>query len=127
VSFLTVLPLAFVMIAGPQIITAILLATGRDARRNSLDAGVDGQAADRRCRVLIPAGPAAGPGHANRHHHDVHRGASLTRHGRPWWHSMPLVLVTLLLVSLPLIDLLLGKRAEHLLPKVRDWMTNTLG
>jgi small neutral amino acid transporter SnatA (MarC family) len=36
VSFLTVLPLAFVMIAGPQIITAILLATGRDARRNSL-------------------------------------------------------------------------------------------
>jgi small neutral amino acid transporter SnatA (MarC family) len=36
VSFLTVLPLAFVMIAGPQIIAAILLATGNDARRNSL-------------------------------------------------------------------------------------------
>jgi small neutral amino acid transporter SnatA (MarC family) len=36
VSFLTVLPLAFVMIAGPQIISATLLATGRDARRNSL-------------------------------------------------------------------------------------------
>jgi hypothetical protein len=35
------------------------------------------------------------------------------------------VLVTLLLVALPLIDLLLlGKRAEVLLPKVRDWMTN---
>jgi small neutral amino acid transporter SnatA (MarC family) len=36
VSFLTVLPLAFVMIAGPQLISAILLATGRDARRSSL-------------------------------------------------------------------------------------------
>jgi cytochrome c biogenesis protein CcdA len=35
-SFLTVLPLAFVMIAGPQIITATLLATGHDARRTSL-------------------------------------------------------------------------------------------
>jgi small neutral amino acid transporter SnatA (MarC family) len=35
VSLLTVLPLALVMIAGPQI-TAILLATGHDARRNSL-------------------------------------------------------------------------------------------
>jgi hypothetical protein len=35
------------------------------------------------------------------------------------------VLVTLLLVSLPLMDLLLlGKRGEDLLPKVRDWMTN---
>jgi hypothetical protein len=35
------------------------------------------------------------------------------------------VLVTLLLVALPLIDLLLlGKRAEVLLPKVRDWMAN---
>jgi hypothetical protein len=35
------------------------------------------------------------------------------------------VLVTLLLVGLPLLDLLLlGKRGEDLLPKVRDWMTN---
>jgi hypothetical protein len=52
-------------------------------------------------------------------------GASLTRHGQPWWHSLPFVLVTLLLVGLPLIDLLLlGKRGEDLLPKVRDWMTS---
>jgi hypothetical protein len=28
------------------------------------------------------------------------------------------------LTVLPLIDLLLGKRGEDLLPKVRDWMTN---
>jgi threonine/homoserine/homoserine lactone efflux protein len=51
-------------------------------------------------------------------------GASLIRHGQPWWHSLPFVLVTLLLVVLPLIDLLLGKEAEVLLPKVRDWMTD---
>jgi Sap, sulfolipid-1-addressing protein len=54
-------------------------------------------------------------------------GASLTRHGQPWWHSLPFVLVTLLLVALPLIGLLLlGKWAEVLLPKVRDWMTSNL-
>jgi hypothetical protein len=42
----------------------------------------------------------------------------------PARHSLPFVLVTLLLVSLPLIDLLLlGKRGEDL-PKVRDWMTS---
>jgi hypothetical protein len=35
VSLLTVLPLAFVIIAGPQI-SAILLAIGHDPRRNSL-------------------------------------------------------------------------------------------
>ena len=35
-NLLTVPPLAFVTITGPQIISAILLATGRDARRNSL-------------------------------------------------------------------------------------------
>jgi hypothetical protein len=34
-------------------------------------------------------------------------------------------LVALLLVGMPPIDLLLlGKRAEDLLPKVRDWMTS---
>jgi hypothetical protein len=33
--------------------------------------------------------------------------------------------VTLVLVGLPLIDLLLlGRRAEKLLPRVRDWMTD---
>ena len=41
-SFLTVLPLASVMIAGPQIVSATLLATGRDPRRNSRRAGLLG-------------------------------------------------------------------------------------
>jgi threonine/homoserine/homoserine lactone efflux protein len=36
VNLLAVLPLAIVMVAGPQILTAILLATSEDARRNSL-------------------------------------------------------------------------------------------
>jgi hypothetical protein len=35
VSFLTILPMAFVMIAGPQILSAIFLATSEDWRRNS--------------------------------------------------------------------------------------------
>jgi threonine/homoserine/homoserine lactone efflux protein len=188
VSFLTVLPLAFVMIAGPQIISATLLATGRDARRNSL-AFLAGAA------LAITAGTmvaywvtslleqAAGPSrqgtvktvidwlvivlflflmvrtYLRRKDTKTPKwmgrlqtadtgfsfrlglllflvmptdvitmftvGASLTRDGQPWWHSLPFILVTLLLVGLPLIDLLLlGKRAEVLLPKVRDWMTN---
>jgi threonine/homoserine/homoserine lactone efflux protein len=187
VSFLTVLPLAFVMIAGPQIIAATLLATGDDTRRNSL-AFLAGAA------LAITAGTmvaywitdllerAAGPSgegtvktvidwlvvalfvflmartYLRRKHTSTPKwmgrlqsadagfsfrlglllflvmptnaitmltvGASLTRHGQPWWQSLPFVLVTLVLVGLPLIDLLLlGKRAEALLPKVRDWMT----
>ena len=35
-DFLTVLPLAFVMNAGPQIVSAIFLATSQNARRNSV-------------------------------------------------------------------------------------------
>jgi Sap, sulfolipid-1-addressing protein len=35
VSFLTILPMAFVMIAGPQILSAIFLATSEDWKRNS--------------------------------------------------------------------------------------------
>ena len=35
-GFLTILPMAVVMSAGPQIVTATFLATSRDAKRNSL-------------------------------------------------------------------------------------------
>jgi threonine/homoserine/homoserine lactone efflux protein len=188
VSFLTVLPLAFVMIAGPQIISATLLATGQAPRRNSL-AFLAGAALAITAGTLIAywvtselerAASPSGQGTVKTvidwlvfllflflmvrtyrrrktaeeprwmgklHTADagfsfrlglllflvmptniitmVTVGASLTRHGQPWWHSLPFVLVTLLLVGLPLIDLLLlGKRGEDLLPKVRDWMTN---
>jgi hypothetical protein len=65
VSFLTVLPLASVMIAGPQIITAILLATGRDARRNSLafltGAALAITAGLSRCSTTRPTSPPAPP------------------------------------------------------------------
>jgi threonine/homoserine/homoserine lactone efflux protein len=51
-------------------------------------------------------------------------GASLARRGDPWWQALPFVVLTLLLVGLPLIDLvLLGKRAQVLLPRARDWMS----
>ena len=51
-------------------------------------------------------------------------GAYLARHGDPWWHSLPFLLLTLLLAGLPLIILLLlCRRAEILLPKLRDWMS----
>jgi Sap, sulfolipid-1-addressing protein len=187
-SFLTVLPLALVMIAGPQIIAATLLATGHDARRNSLAflggaalavtagtmvaywvtglleraAGPSGQGAvktaidwlvlalfvflmvrtyRRRKAATTPKWmgrlQSAGAGFSFRlglllflvMPTDIITmltvGASLTRHGQPWWQGLPFVAVTLLLVALPLIDLLLlGTRAEKLLPRVRDWMTS---
>lgn len=50
-------------------------------------------------------------------------GTHLANHGDPWWHALPFVLLTLLLLALPaLLVLALGQRAETLLPKIRDWM-----
>ena len=47
----------------------------------------------------------------------------LANHGDPWWHALPFVFLTVLLLALPaLLVLALGRRAETLLPKVRDWM-----
>lgn len=50
-------------------------------------------------------------------------GTHLANRGDPWWHALPFVLLTLLLLALPaLLVLALGQRAETLLPKIRDWM-----
>jgi hypothetical protein len=50
-------------------------------------------------------------------------GSSLARDDDPWFYCLPFVLLTVLLAALPvLFVLLLGKRAEVILPKVRDWM-----
>ncbi len=50
-------------------------------------------------------------------------GTHLANHGDPWWHALPFVLLTLLLLGLPaLMVLVLGQRAETVLPKIRDWM-----
>jgi hypothetical protein len=46
-------------------------------------------------------------------------------HDAPWWHNLYFIGVTVLLVSIPLLlVLLLGKRADRVLPKVRDWMND---
>jgi MFS family permease len=50
-------------------------------------------------------------------------GGYLSSHGDPYWHALPFVFLTLLLLSLPaLLVLGMGERAQILLPKVRDWM-----
>ncbi|MTK05021.1 hypothetical protein FF096_23920 [Micromonospora sp. CP22] len=49
-------------------------------------------------------------------------GASAARHGQPWWHLLPFVLLTLTLLALPLLALLLlGSRAAVVLPQIRQW------
>ena len=51
-------------------------------------------------------------------------GAYLAHHGAPWWHGLVFVALTVALAGIPLLLLLaLGKRAQALLPKARDWMT----
>ena len=46
----------------------------------------------------------------------------LAGHDRPWWHLLPFLVLTLLLLALPLLALLaFGQRAVEALPKIRDW------
>jgi hypothetical protein len=55
-------------------------------------------------------------------------GTYLANRGDPWWHYLPFVLLTLLLLALPAsLVLVLGKRGQVLLPKVRDWMNANRG
>jgi hypothetical protein len=50
-------------------------------------------------------------------------GGYLSSHGDPFWHALPFVVLTLLLLALPsLLVLALGERAQTLLPQIRDWM-----
>lgn len=52
-------------------------------------------------------------------------GLHVERHGGAWWQVIPFVVLTLLLLGLPLIGILvLGHRAEVVLPKIRDWMND---
>jgi cytochrome c biogenesis protein CcdA len=186
VNLLAVLPLAIVMVAGPQIISAILVATSQDARRNSLafvagvalaitagtmvaywltglvktpargeSEGTVGTVIDwlvivllvvLMVRIFIRRKNTEPPKWMGRLQTANARlsfrlglllflvmptdlitmltvGAYLARHGAPWWHSLPFLLLTLLLAGLPLLVLLLlGRRAQVLLPKLRDWM-----
>ena len=52
-------------------------------------------------------------------------GSSMARDGNPWSYTIPFILLTVLLVALPgLLVVLLGRRAEVFLPKVRNWMND---
>ena len=189
-NFLTVLPLAVVMVAGTQLVVAVFLASSDRPRAASLGflagaglvvaAGVTvgwlltrlvgGLAADAtavagqaRARpaidlvvlaLLVDPGRAglgcagtvpgrrswlgsighAGPPQAMRlgallfvatPTDDLTMaavGASVARHDLPWWHLVPFVLLTVLLLALPLLALLLlGSRAARVLTRMREW------
>jgi len=50
-------------------------------------------------------------------------GGHLGDDGDPWWHILPFVFLTVLLLALPaLMVVMLGQRAKTVLPKIRDWM-----
>jgi threonine/homoserine/homoserine lactone efflux protein len=50
-------------------------------------------------------------------------GTRLAREGDPWWHVLGFIAVTLLLLAIPaILVVVMGKRAQTFLPKVREWM-----
>ena len=183
---LSVLPLACVMVAGPQIVSVIFLATGRHWARNSA-AYLAGGAASVTLVVTIMymITRLVGQVFGSSHHSPVHDGINAAvlvlllilavvvfrRRGKtdppswmgrlesasarlsftlgfvllgffpsdlitslavgtrigardnPWWHVLVFVFAVLLLLAVPvLLAILLGKRAEVVLPRVRDWM-----
>lgn len=187
-GFLTVLPLAFVMIAGPQIISAVFLATSVEWARNSLayitgatlsitlivtaaylvvtglktsadtaSHGTEGQILDTFLLALLlflavtvyrkrkQAEPPkwmgrlqdAKPGFSFKLGFlllgvfptdivtSVTVGTKVAREGDPWWHVLGFVALTLLLLAIPaLLVVVMGKRAQAFLPKVRNWMNS---
>jgi hypothetical protein len=180
VTLIKLLPMAFVMIAGPQILSAIFLATSENWRRNSI-AYVAGAALS--ITLVVTIAFALGIGASNAGTSDdtiyiiilvllvaaainvyvsretaeppkwmgrlqaaspafsfklgflllgvfptdiltsVAVGSYLSNEGDPWWHLLPFLLLTLLLLALPgLLLLAFGQRAQALLPRARDWM-----
>jgi hypothetical protein len=50
-------------------------------------------------------------------------GSFLAKDGDPFWHAVPFIGLTLLLLAAPALGVVLaGSRAQEILPKVRDWM-----
>lgn len=180
-GFLTVLPMAFVMSAGPQIVTATFFATGNDAKRNSvafltgvavattigvtvfylLGSGLVGKQGSGKgwldwvivgllvvlaVRVFVKRKESEPPKWMGRLQQAnvafaagiglllyllmptdlismATVGAYLARQGEPWWHSFGFVILTVLIAGLPFTVLLvMGRRADSLLPRLRDWM-----
>jgi len=182
-SFLTILPLAVVMVAGPQILSAIFLATSREWRRNSalfvfgaalsistvislayvLGIGSrgfgDGSNGVLSTVVVVLILAAMGSTFLGREDSEppqwmgkleratprfsfrlgflllgvfptdiitsVAVGAHLASNDLPLVDAAPFVGLTLLLLALPALGVvLLGERAETLLPRIRDWMND---
>ncbi|WP_273836684.1 GAP family protein [Halococcus sp. PRR34] len=179
-SFLTVLPLAVVMIAGPQILSAIFLATSEGWQRNSgafvlgaalsislvvaatffLGVGATGQGLSggtlnviilvllliAMVRTFLGRGQSEPPKWMGRLQAatpqfsfrlgflllgffptdiitSVTVGSYLAAHDFPLTDAIPFVLVTLVLLASPSLGMVvLGERAEAILPKIRDWM-----
>jgi hypothetical protein len=182
VTLAKVIPLAFVMIAGPQILSAIFLATSESWRRDSAayvlgaaisvmtvvtlafvlstgasNQGASGDTLDIIFMVLLVAAglhtfltrktskPPKWMGKLETAQPKLAFqlgflllglfptdiltsfavGGTLARHGDPWWHVLPFLAVTLLLLAVPsLLLVFLGQRGQRLLPKVRDWMND---
>jgi hypothetical protein len=181
VNWAKVLPMCVVMIAGPQILSAIFLATSENWRRNSLayvfgallsitlfvtvayffvDGVRSGGESDTVYWVVLgllviaaihvyrsreTAEPpkwmgklqTATPKFSFRLGFlllgvfptdiltSVAVGATLNNGGDPWWHALPFIFLTLLLLALPsLLVVAMGERAQRLLPRVRDWMND---
>lgn len=181
-GLLTVIPMAVVMSAGPQIVTATFLATSRDPTRNSVafltgvaiattlgvtvfylvGGGLGGEREDGKnwldwvvigllavlvVRLFLTRNEEKEPPKwmGRLEHADARFawriglllyllmptdiitmatvGAYLARNGDPVWHGVGFLVATLLIAGLPLIGLLvLGNRAETVLPRIRDWM-----
>jgi cytochrome c biogenesis protein CcdA len=182
-GFLTVLPMAVVMSAGPQIVTAIFLATSRNAKKNSsaflvgvaaaatvgvtvfyllggrfdieqdggknwLDWLIIGLLVLLAVRIVVKRNETEPPKWMARLEQASPRfafvigfllysymptdaiamatvAAYLVNQGEPWWHSLGFVALTVAIAGLPFtVLLLMGDRAEELLPKLRRWMTD---
>lgn len=182
-SLLTILPMAIVMSAGPQIVTATFLATSHNPRRNSLAflaavgaaatagvtlfyflgssvAGRDGNDAPWLdwviaalllvlvVRVYVKRNETTPPKWMGRLEKADARfaatmgfllyiamptdlismasvGAYVARQGDPWWHCLGFIALTVVVAGLPFwVLLVMGERAEHTLPKVRQWMND---
>lgn len=185
VDLVKVLPLAFLMIMGPQIVTAIFLATSYHPRRNSV-AFVIGAAAATALGTAISfvAAKKFGLHGADELHKQVWIywllivllvllgirilmrrkqntaapkwmgkiqttkpsrsivlgfvlflifptdliswltvGAEFASHDNPYWYTLVFTLIVALFTAIPLfLLLLLGKRSEIVLPRIRQWM-----
>ncbi len=181
-SFLALVPMAVVMIAGPQILSAIFLATSENWERNSaayllgaalsitlvvtaayllLNGFSARGASDRAIYAIVlvlllgamvhtfltrkTAKPPKWMGRLETAKPSLSFklgflllgffptdiltstavGSILAAHGDPWWHCLPFIGLTLLILALPALLLLAFRsRAELFLPKAREWMNS---